>query len=173
MKRVMLVTGGSRSGKSRYAMEQALAYDQRVFIATAPVCDSEMAERVAAHQEERAGRFTTVEEPIDLAGVFGCLPADCDVVLLDCLTVWAGNLMFEHGENAREFAELDALLELLKDPPVNVILVTNEVGCGIIPEHAMARRFRDLAGTINQRVAEIAGEVVFVVSGIPVKIKPA
>lgn len=170
MKDVMLVTGGARSGKSRFAMETALRYEKRVFLATAPVCDSEMEQRIAAHRAERGGRFLTIEEPLDLAGALGSVPPDTDVILLDCLTVWTGNLMHRHGA-AGDYAEIDAFFAALKPPPAAMILVTNEVGCGIVPENAMARRFRDLAGTINQRAAAVAAGVVLCVSGIPVAVK--
>ena len=169
--RVVLVTGGSRSGKSRCAMEMALEYGKRVFVATAPACDREMERRIAAHQAERGDRFATIEEPTDPAKAFDALPPDTGVVLLDCLTVWLGNLMHKHGSDDCEFPEVEALFDALADPPADVILVTNEVGSGVIPDNAMARRFRDLAGTVNQRAAARADKVVLCVSGIPVTIK--
>ena len=171
MKRVTLVTGGSRSGKSRYAIATALTYEKRAFIATAPVCDEEMERRIAAHRAERGDRFVTIEAPTDPAKAFDSLAPDAEVALLDCLTVWVGNLMHEHGSDVDAFPEVEAFFSLLEDPPVDVILVTNEVGSGVIPENAMARRFRDLAGMINQRVAARADKVVLCVSGIPVTIK--
>jgi adenosylcobinamide kinase/adenosylcobinamide-phosphate guanylyltransferase len=171
MKKIVLVTGGSRSGKSRYAMETALWYGRRAFIATGTACDGEMAQRIAAHRAERGERFVTIEEPTDLAGALGRLPPGTEVALLDCLTVWVGNLMHAHGDEAATYPEMEALYKALEDPPVDVILVTNEVGSGIVPANAMARRFRDLAGTVNQRVAARADKVVFCVSGIPVTIK--
>jgi adenosylcobinamide kinase/adenosylcobinamide-phosphate guanylyltransferase len=169
--RITLVTGGSRSGKSRYAMEAALQYKTRVFLATATACDSEMKARIDAHQAERGARFTLIEEPTDPASVLRRLPTDTDVVLLDCLTVWIGNLMHKHGDSAKAFGEVDALLSALDDPPADIILVTNETGCGVIPANAMARRFRDLAGSVNQRIAARADKVILCVSGIPVTIK--
>lgn len=172
MKNVILVTGGSRSGKSRHAMQTALNYEKRAFIATAPVCDAEMERRIAAHRAERGDRFVTIEEPTDIAKAFAFLPPNTEVVLLDCLTVWVGNLMHKHGDGVNtDFPEIDAFFDAIADPPVDVILVTNEVGSGVIPDNAMARRFRDLAGTINQRAAARANTVILCVSGIPVTIK--
>lgn len=171
MKQVLMVTGGSRSGKSRYAVEAALKYENRVFLATAKAFDEEMERRIAAHQCERDSRFTTMEEPVDLAGALRLLPPGAEVALIDCLTVWLGNLMHRHGDGVDSFPEIDALFEVLEDPPADVILVTNEVGSGIVPDNAMARRFRDLAGNVNQRAAARADKVVLCVSGIPVVIK--
>lgn len=172
MKKVILVTGGSRSGKSRHAMETALKYEKRAFIATAPACDEEMERRIAAHRAERGDRFVTIEESTDIAKAFASLPPNTEVALLDCLTVWAGNLMHKHGDSDDvTFSEIDAFFDAIADPPVDVILVTNEVGSGVIPDNAMARRFRDLAGTINQRAAARADKVILCVSGIPVTIK--
>lgn len=167
-----LVTGGSRSGKSRYAMETALQDTNRVFIATAQAFDKEMQARVQAHRAERSDRFQTIEEPTDLAGAIGNVPVNTDIILVDCLTVWIGNLMHKHGTDiTADLPEISALLHLLESPPSNIILVTNEVGCGIIPENAMARRFRDLTGRVNQLVAGRADRVMLCVSGIPIVIK--
>lgn len=173
MNRVMLVTGGSRSGKSAYALEAALEYENRVFVATATATDEEMERRIAAHRAGRGERFTTVEEPLDLAGALGRVPSGTGVVLVDCLTVWLGNLMHEYGDKAVGFAEVDAFFGALERPSVDVILVTNEVGSGVVPGNAMARLFRDLAGSVNQRAAARADKVVLCVSGIPVVIKGA
>ena len=172
MKKITLFTGGSRSGKSRHAMNAALKYHKRAFIATAPVCDEEMEQRIAAHRAERGDRFTTIEEPTDIAAAIASVPPETEVILLDCLTVWAGNLMHKHNSSeVSSLPELEALFNLLSNPPLDIILVTNEVGSGIIPANVMARQFRDLAGTINQKVAEKADTVILCVSGIPLTIK--
>ncbi len=171
MSKITLVTGGTRSGKSRCALNEALKYENRVFLATASVCDKEMKKRVDAHQAERGNSFTTIEEPIDLAKALGNLPANTDVVLLDCLTVWQGNLLYKYNDEFCDFREISELLDVLRAPPTNIILVTNEIGSGVVPENAMARAFRDMAGKTNQLVAEIADTVILVVSGIPVVIK--
>ncbi len=173
MNRITLVTGGARSGKSRYALEAALGFEKRVFVATAVAFDEGMRERIAAHQAERADRFTTVEEPHDLAGALGRVPPDTDVVLIDCLTVWLGNLMHRHDGDGGTYPEIASFLECLQARAFNTILVTNEVGAGIVPENGLARRFRDLAGRLNQDVARIADSVVLTVCGIPTAIKGA
>jgi adenosylcobinamide kinase / adenosylcobinamide-phosphate guanylyltransferase len=173
MKRVTMITGGGRCGKSRQALELARPYRRRAFIATAEAFDGEMSDRIAKHKAERGSEYLTVEAPLDLAGALRSLPGDVDVAVVDCLTVWLGNLMHRHGADGdgESLPEVAALLQALGDPPCDVIVVTNEVGMGIIPENAMARRFRDWAGRVNQRVAAQAGEVVLMVSGIPLKLK--
>ena len=136
MPTVTLVTGGGRSGKSRYAMAMATAATvvRPAFVATAEVTDDEMAERVRRHQAERDGRFVNVEEPVQLAEALRSLPADVDLAIVDCLTVWLGNL-YHYGHVADDGASepIEALLALLREPPCDIVLVTNEVGMGIIP----------------------------------------
>jgi len=143
----------------------------RAFIATAVAFDQEMRDRIAAHQSERGDRFQLVEEPTDLAGAVAGLGLTGGVALIDCLTVWLGNLMHEHGDESGDYAEVRSFLEMLEQPPMDLVIVSNEVGMGVIPENAMARRYRDLAGTVNQQVAQRADTVVFVVSGVPMIIK--
>jgi adenosylcobinamide kinase / adenosylcobinamide-phosphate guanylyltransferase len=171
VKRILLVTGGVRSGKSSYALAAAEPYARRAFVATAVAIDKEMTRRIRRHQQERKGRFLTVEEPEDLAGALRSLSARTDVAVLDCLTVWLGNLMHCHGAARASFPELAAFLRALKKPPCDLIIVTNEVGFGVVPENAMARAFRDLAGTLNRQVAALATDVVLLVSGIPIFLK--
>lgn len=171
MKRILLITGGVRSGKSRYALAAAKPYARRAFVATAVALDEEMTHRIRRHQAERRGKFATVEEPEDLAGALQSIPAGTGVAVIDCLTVWLGNLMHRHGASRRAFPEMSAFLRALKSPPCDLIIVTNEVGFGIVPENAMARAFRDMAGTLNRRVAERATDVILMISGIPVSIK--
>ncbi|MDP6630135.1 MAG: bifunctional adenosylcobinamide kinase/adenosylcobinamide-phosphate guanylyltransferase [Kiritimatiellia bacterium] len=169
---ITLVTGGCRSGKSRYALEQATTGTHPVFIATAQVYDAEMEARVARHKLERDPKFVTIEEPYDLAGTLRSLPPGTDVVLVDCLTIWMSNLLCRPEATDETPAEVDDLLGVLRDPPCDIILVTNEVGMGIVPENALARRFRDETGFLNQSIAALADTVVFAVSGIPTIIKP-
>lgn len=171
MKRVILVTGGARSGKSRYALEFARTRGRKAFIATATACDEEMRERIAKHQAERSEEFLTIEEPFDLAGALQSLPGGTEVAVVDCLTVWLGNLMHRSGAAMEPPPEIDAFLDSLRNPPCDIIIVSNEVGMGIVPDNEMSRRFRDLAGALNVRVAKIADDVVLLVSGIPVHIK--
>ncbi len=170
--KVLLVTGGGRSGKSRYALARASAYGRKGFVATAEAFDDEMRLRIAKHQAERGDTFRTVESPVALAEGIRSLAGQVDVVVVDCLTVWLGNLMHKQAPMIDGIHDaLAHLLDLLADPPLDVILVTNEVGLGIIPGDAMTREYRDLAGIMNQRVAAVAAEVVLVVCGLPLVLK--
>ncbi len=172
MPTVTLVLGGTRSGKSRHALTLAEGRAQPAFVATAEATDQEMAERVLRHQRDRGDHFLTVEEPVRLASVLRGLPPATDMALVDCLTVWLGNLLHYFGdEDPRIETEVAGLLAVLEEPPLDIVLVANEVGMGIVPESALGRRFRDLAGRLNQEVAARADTVVFVVSGIPLRIK--
>jgi adenosylcobinamide kinase / adenosylcobinamide-phosphate guanylyltransferase len=173
--RVTLVTGGARSGKSSHALRLAepFAPRERAFLATATAFDEEMRARIALHRAERGGGFVTVEEPEDVAGALAKLGPDIRFVLLDCVTVWLGNLVHRHGAERDDFPEVDAFLQAIPVPERDLVIVTNELGMGIVPENALARRFRDLAGRLNARLARAADEVIFMVSGIPMHIKSA
>jgi len=173
--RVTLVLGGGRSGKSRYAesLAQATCREaaRRVYLATAEPCDEEMRRRIAAHRREREARFVTLEEPLRLAAALKRLPSVTRVVLLECVTVWLGNLLFHLPQEAGRAAEVAALLDLLEAPPCDLVLVSNEIGLGIVPADPQTREFRDLAGRLNQDLAARADRVVLVVAGIPVRVK--
>ncbi|RPJ54530.1 MAG: bifunctional adenosylcobinamide kinase/adenosylcobinamide-phosphate guanylyltransferase [Acidobacteria bacterium] len=172
MRKVTLITGGARSGKSRHALVLAQANPgRRAFVATAEPLDEEMLERIRRHREDRDPSFLTIEEPVDLGKALRSLPADVEVAVIDCLTVWLGNLMHCRRDEAGEPPELRELFALLAAPPCDLIIVTNEVGMGIVPGEAVARRFRDLAGRINQEVAKRADVVILMVSGIPIIVK--
>jgi adenosylcobinamide kinase/adenosylcobinamide-phosphate guanylyltransferase len=165
---VALVGGGSRSGKSRFALEYAeRRFARPAFVATAQAFDEEMRARIAKHQAERGPRWTTIEEPLSIGRVLRENAGRFDGFLVDCLTLWLSNVLMtdEDPEAACE----RTLAELAAGPPC--VLVTNEVGCGIVPENALARRFRDLAGGLNQRAAAAAEEVYWMAFGIPVTIK--
>ncbi len=169
----ILVIGGCRSGKSRQAMVLAEAASRRrIFVATCVAEDREMAVRVARHQAERDASWQTVEEPADLVGVLDRWDAADRVMVVDCLTLWTSNLLgagLADADIENRASELALRLEKTRG---SVILVTNETGAGIVPEHPLARRFRDLAGLVNQRIAAACGQVVWMVAGIPVTIKP-
>ncbi len=178
MARTILVTGGSRSGKSGYAQNRAEGLPgPRLFVATCPDLDAEMVERIRRHREERAGRgWTTVEETVNLQEVLD-RERKANAVLVDCVTLWVNNLMYHAEGEKRRFDEsamarcATRLAEACARHPGTVLLVTNEVGWGIIPENALARRFRDLAGRCNQVLADAADEVVLVLCGIPTTLK--
>lgn len=164
---VILIGGGARSGKSRYALERALHVEgRRAFVATAEPGDEEMSARILRHQADRGDQFTTIEEPLDLARII--LEARFDVMLVDCLTLWLSNLMLANRKCEREF---DALVTAAKGAHGTLIFVTNEVGCGIVPDNALSRDFRDRAGILNQRVAAIATEVYYMAFGQPLRVK--
>lgn len=171
MHEVIYVTGGAKSGKSDYARQFAEPYERRVFLATAEAIDDEMRERISRHQRERNGRFTTIEEPLFIDRALGSLPQGTEVVIIDCLTVWLGNLMYHMGDDLAIFKRFEALIDILKSPPCNIILVSNEVGMGIVPENALSRRYRDLAGTLNHRVAECSTRAYMLCSGLPIVLK--
>jgi adenosylcobinamide kinase/adenosylcobinamide-phosphate guanylyltransferase len=166
MSRLTLVLGGARSGKSRFAENLARQHGgPRTYIATAEPFDDEMRQRIARHREQRAGDgWQTLEAPLDPASV---LPRE-GLVLLDCITVWLGNLMHHDRDLKAEVAKLCAALEAC---PAEVILVSNEVGLSIVPENAMARRFREEQGLANQALAAIADNVFFIAAGLPLKLK--
>ncbi|MCF8061140.1 MAG: bifunctional adenosylcobinamide kinase/adenosylcobinamide-phosphate guanylyltransferase [Deltaproteobacteria bacterium] len=168
---IILVLGGARSGKSSWALQYVERnYRSRLFLATAEVLDEEMEERVQLHREARGPEWTLVEEPLDLAGALQTRCSGADGVLVDCLTVWLSNVLIREGKaGARVYQE--RLLQALESRMRSTVLVSNEVGMGIVPEHPLARAFRDEAGALNQAVAEAADRVVLLAAGLPVWLK--
>lgn len=166
MSRVTLVLGGARSGKSRFAEGLAPQTGTRTYLATAEAFDDEMRERISHHQVQRGAGWTTIEAPLDLAAALRGI--ETDFVLVDCITVWLGNLMHHQREVRTHVAELCAAL---RECRATVVLVSNEVGLSIVPENALARRFRDEQGFANQRLAEIADSVYFIAAGLPLALK--
>jgi len=166
---ITLVLGGARSGKSRHAEGLVTATPgPRVYIATAQIWDEEMADRVSRHRQDRGPGWTTVEEPLDLPGALRRHAAAGTGVLVDCLTLWLSNLMMADADIPAKSAEL---LDALAEVQGRVVLVSNEVGLGIVPDNALARRFRDHAGRLHQDVAALATRVVFVAAGLPMVLK--
>ena len=164
--KLTLVLGGARSGKSRYAESLMAALPPPwIYLATAEARDAEMAERIAAHRTRRGTGWRTVEEPHDVASV---LAADKGAILIDCMTLWLSNRMLAGADMDAEIAALEAALDGHLWPAV---LVSNEVGFGIVPCNELARRFRDLQGRLNQRLAARADRVVLVVAGLPMVVK--
>jgi adenosylcobinamide kinase / adenosylcobinamide-phosphate guanylyltransferase len=165
---VVLITGGARSGKSRRAEARAHSFPGRpVYIATAEALDAEMAERIAHHRARRGDDWIECETPLDLVAALDATDGG-GARLVDCLTLWLSNLLHAGRDWSNEAALLAAVLCKQSSP---VILVTNEVGLGIVPDNALARSFRDAAGLLNQNIAAIADEVEFVVAGLPMRIK--
>ncbi|KKB76603.1 adenosylcobinamide kinase [Devosia soli] len=165
-----LVLGGARSGKTAFAERLALRAGSRpVYLATAATLDPEMRDRVASHRAGHADRFTTIEEPLALSPVILAAGDVHDVILVDCLTLWITNLLIANEDVATAVGELCATL--MEFQRAKVILVSNEVGLGIVPENAMARTFRDLAGSAHQRLAEVCDDVYFVAAGLPLTLK--
>ena len=140
--------------------------------ATACICDNEMEERIEKHQKERGPHFTVVEIPYELGETLQALPISPSVILVDCLTVWIGNLLYRYENKEVAIDEkVEKLLCALNTVPCDIFLVTNETGLGIVPENALARKFRDLAGTVNRKIAQKADNVYFCVCGIPITVK--
>jgi len=179
MAKIILITGGARSGKSSFALETAEKISNRkLFVATCPKIDSEMSQRVRRHQDEREGRgWKTAEVEIDLASLFPEKVMDYDVVLIDCLTLWVNNILYKASSGNSSVDDFQirkqclSWLQKAESFRGTVICVTNEVGLGIVPENAMARHYRDLVGTCNQMIGKIAAEVVLVSCGIPLFLK--
>jgi adenosylcobinamide kinase/adenosylcobinamide-phosphate guanylyltransferase len=171
--KVVIITGGARSGKSRFAQELAMRWETEViFIATAAVRDKEMEKRIARHRQSRPRHWRTIEETRDLVGAIEALGDKSKTIIIDCITLWLSNLMEGGHEDKGIRQEARRLGELLQGSFHSCILVTNEVGSGIVPDNALARRFRDMAGEVNQILASCADECYLMAAGIPVKIKP-
>lgn len=167
---VSLILGGQRSGKSAYAEGLFASGREVLYLATAEAGDGEMAARIAAHRARRDGRWRTLEEPLDIAPVLRNLTAERVAlpILVDCLTVWLANAMAAGRDPEAEGRKLCAVL---KDIAVPVVLVSGEVGLGIVAENALARRFADALGRLNQDVAAVADRVVLVAAGLPLVLK--
>ncbi|MTI17312.1 bifunctional adenosylcobinamide kinase/adenosylcobinamide-phosphate guanylyltransferase [Rhodobacteraceae bacterium RKSG542] len=167
----VLVLGGARSGKSRYA-EQLVRGSGRPmsYIATAQAFDDEMCLRISKHQTDRGEGWLTIEEPLELVSALREADKDGRAVLVDCLTLWLSNLMHAERSSPSEFERLAKVVGELSCP---VVFVSNEVGLGIVPENALARAFRDEAGRLNQRLGEVCDHVVFVAGGLPMQLKPS
>lgn len=168
MPQLTFVLGGARSGKSRYAENLVAALlPPWIFVATAEAGDAEMAERIAAHRLRRGKNWQTVEAPHDLPAALAACAAP---TMVDCLTLWMSNRMLAGADLEAEIARLEAALDSLRAP---VVLVSNEVGSGIVPDNELARRFRDMQGRLNQRMAARADRVVLMVAGLPLVVKEA
>jgi adenosylcobinamide kinase/adenosylcobinamide-phosphate guanylyltransferase len=170
-KQIILITGGARSGKSKYAEQRIVELGgRRLYVATAEAKDEEMAQRIIEHRKRRGNQWAVVEEPVELIEALLARRGQTDCALVDCLTLWLSNLLIRHdGKYVEE--KLEQLLDALPRLDFHVVFVTNEVGWGIVPDNSLARQFRDLAGWANQRIAAAASEVILTVAGVPMIVK--
>lgn len=171
-KAITLILGGARSGKSRYAQQLASVSDKVTFIATAQPCDDEMRERIQRHRQERPASWSTVEVQVDLDTAIAEHSTSSEVLLIDCLSLYAANLMTAERSNEERIQErVNSFCRALRTAGASVIVVSNEVGSGVHPSHPSGRFFRDLLGRINQQVAQEADHVLLMVAGIPLPVK--
>jgi adenosylcobinamide kinase / adenosylcobinamide-phosphate guanylyltransferase len=171
-KRMIFITGGCRSGKSRYALHYANQhFSKKLFLATSEALDEEMAQRIKNHKKVRGPEWQTIEEPVDIVNKIKEDGSESEVILIDCLTLWLYNLLMRWDNDLRIIEETEKLIEIIKQSPTSFILVSNEVGMGIVPADPLSRRYRDLLGIINQKIAEALDTVIFMVSGIPLFLK--
>jgi adenosylcobinamide kinase/adenosylcobinamide-phosphate guanylyltransferase len=171
-KRLTFITGGARSGKSRFALDYANRHSsKKLYLATCEVLDEEMAQRVENHKKMRGPEWKTVEEPIGIVDKINEYKDKAEVILLDCITLWLSNLLMRQLSDAKIMNEVDRLIKTIKQNQTPFIIVSNEVGMGIVPTASLGRRFRDLQGMANQKIAEAAETVVLMISGMPTFLK--
>jgi len=169
---ITLVIGGARSGKSSLAEKLAAAAGEDVvYVATAGVYDDEMAERVKQHRLRRPSEWRTVEETHQLPDVLLALPQGA-VVLIDCLTLWMSNLVLDDKKEDYIINQARTMVQVARDKQLHLLMVSNEVGCGLVPEYELGRVYRDVAGRVNQLLAELSDRVIYVVAGLPLELKP-
>ena len=171
MNKITLILGGARSGKSSYALSLAKRYKKVAFIATCQGKDKEMRQRIKLHKESRPQHWETFEEPRELTKLLGKMDNSFDCIIIDCLTLLVSNLILAAQSQKQIIDKIQGLLLILNEKKARIILVSNEVGLGLVPINKLGREFRDIAGRVNQLVAKNANEVFFTVSGIPLKIK--
>ena len=169
--KITFITGGARSGKSSFAMAEASKINgKKAYIATAEALDEEMRKRIENHKRQRGNDWVTYEEPIKIAKVIKEIKGKYSLIIIDCLTLWLSNIMHSDLDIIDEIENLIDTLRVTRHAS-RIYIVSNEVGMGIVPENDMARRFRDISGILNQKVAEVSDEVYLLVAGIPMKIK--
>jgi adenosylcobinamide kinase / adenosylcobinamide-phosphate guanylyltransferase len=169
--RSQLITGGARSGKSRFAVESCARQARVAFLATARAGDDDMAARIARHRAERPRHWLTLEEPLDVVARLSDVAVRVDAAIVDCLTLWVANQLLRGDDDARVLNEAETLAGAVKRLPIDITLVTNEVGAGVHPETADGLRFRDLLGLVNQRIGAVCDIVVLMVAGVPLTVK--
>jgi adenosylcobinamide kinase/adenosylcobinamide-phosphate guanylyltransferase len=171
-KKMILITGGCRSGKSRFALDYANQYfSKKLYLATCEALDEEMAQRIEHHKKMRSPEWQTIEEPIEIVNKIRRYGDEVDVILLDCITLWLSNLLMRRKNDSEIMEEVSRLIDTMKEKRTSFILVSNEVGLGIVPVDPLSRRFRDLSGMANQKIAEVVNTVILMVSGIPIFLK--
>ena len=171
-KRLIFISGGARSGKSRFALDYANRhFSKKLYLATCGVLDEEMVQRVENHKKMRGPEWKTVEEPIGIIDKINEYGDKVEVILLDCITLWLSNLLMRQISDAKIMNEVDRFIKTIKQNQTSFIIVSNEVGMGIVPTDSLGRRFRDLQGMANQKIAEVAETVVLMISGIPMFLK--
>ena len=171
-KKLILITGGCRSGKSQFALDYANRhFHKKLYLATCEALDEEMVKRIEHHKKRRGPDWQTVEEPIKIAEAIRQHENDMEVILLDCVTLWLSNLLMRQESDHEIMNEVSRLMDTVKQGQTSFIFVSNEVGMGIVPVEPLGRRFRDLSGMANQKIAEAAQTVIFMVSGIPIFLK--
>ncbi|MBF0224814.1 MAG: bifunctional adenosylcobinamide kinase/adenosylcobinamide-phosphate guanylyltransferase [Desulfobacterales bacterium] len=173
MKEISFIFGGCRSGKSSYALKTAeqISGNKKVFIATCVPLDDEMKNRVFMHQKQRGANWITIDAPLLLAETVADVCLSADVILIDCIGLWITNLLLSNEFEGNIFNKVENFIEVLKKINIPILIVSNEVGCGIVPENKLAREFRDILGFANQKIAECSDKVVLMAAGIPMVIK--
>lgn len=172
MGKLILVTGGARSGKSTFALESAKNANKRVaFVATSPYYDGDMTERIQKHKDERPPEWVTFEEQKELPALLKKIAPDFDIVIIECLTLFVSNFLLDNIEEKIVQEKTSQMLEVIKNSEFDTIIVSNEVGLGLHPNNKLGRDFRDVVGRVSQMVANQADDVFFVICGIPVNIK--
>ena len=171
---MILITGGCRSGKSRFASDFANQhFSKKLYLATCEALDEEMAQRIEHHKKMRGPEWQTLEEPIKIVEGIRQYEDGVEVILLDCITLWLSNLLTKGNTDLKIMDEINRFVEMIKQTPASLVIVSNEVGMGIVPVDPLGRRFRDLSGMANQRIGQVAETVIFMVSGIPIFLKGA
>jgi len=169
---MIFVTGGCRSGKSRYALDYANQhFSKKLYLATCEALDEEMAQRIEHHKKMRGPEWQTVEEPLEISDQIKLHGDEVEVIVLDCITLWLSNLLMRRKDNLEIMSEVSRLIDTVKQIPASLIIVSNEVGMGIVPADPLSRRFRDLSGMANQKIVGVAETVIFMVSGLPLFLK--
>lgn len=171
MGRLVLILGGMRSGKSRYAVEYAKNSDSVAFIATARAEDEEMKERIEEHKRNRPKEWKTYERHRNVASLLTRIAGERNTILIDCVGALIANMLFDDATDEDIVTEFQVMIDIVKESDTEVVVVSNEVGCCLVPTNELGRRFADILGTINQKLAEAADEVLFMLAGIPIRLK--